>query len=203
MAALLWRRLQIAESELGLCESKLNEMTSLLNRAKDETATSNRQHQAELKRLREVRLCTWCSSYVHVQCSSTTCTCTFVQALEIAQFLNSYVLAIRIYCTVWSTYYTWCSYVIDLLASPAHSCTMLHVPRLSDVCSCVFQDRALTEAKLNKEIMTLNDSCTKLENKVGVIQNAHALTFYEPKMANYILRFSAHLNYTHAVIAIQ
>ena len=34
------------------------------------------------------------------------------------------------------------------------------------VCSCVFQDRALTEAKLNKEIMTLNDSCTKLENKV-------------------------------------
>ena len=45
----------MAESELALSESKINELGSLLSRAKDETATAGRQHQNELKRVREVR----------------------------------------------------------------------------------------------------------------------------------------------------
>ena len=48
------KRLQIAESELSLTESKINELATLLNRAKDEKATADRQHQSELKRGREV-----------------------------------------------------------------------------------------------------------------------------------------------------
>ena len=58
-------RLQIAESELSLTESKINELSTLLNRAKDEKATTDRQHQSELKRTREVRTYSPLSLYIN------------------------------------------------------------------------------------------------------------------------------------------
>ena len=48
-------RLALAESELALSESKVNELGSLLERARDQQAAKAKMHQNDLKREREVR----------------------------------------------------------------------------------------------------------------------------------------------------
>ena len=53
LVLILSLRLAMAESELALSESKINEIGALLSRAKEETTSMNKQHQSELKRERE------------------------------------------------------------------------------------------------------------------------------------------------------
>ena len=48
-------RMSLAESELALSESKVNEMSLLLQQAKEEAVNTGKTHQRDLKREREVR----------------------------------------------------------------------------------------------------------------------------------------------------
>ena len=47
-------KLSLAESELAIQESKVNELGAILSASKEEQAGSARQHQTDLKREREV-----------------------------------------------------------------------------------------------------------------------------------------------------
>ena len=46
--------MSLAESELALSESKVNEMSVLLQQAREEQSNTSKSHQRDLKREREV-----------------------------------------------------------------------------------------------------------------------------------------------------
>lgn len=51
-------RLALAESEVAISESKINELSAILSQTKEDMAAMAKNHQQELKRDREVKVMT-------------------------------------------------------------------------------------------------------------------------------------------------
>lgn len=50
-------RLSLADSELAMSETKMNELGSLLQKARDDQSELAKFHQSELRQMREVSFC--------------------------------------------------------------------------------------------------------------------------------------------------
>lgn len=59
---LLLYRMSLLESELAMSETKVNELSLLLSKTKEEQVEISQHHQNELKREREVSICIFMSN---------------------------------------------------------------------------------------------------------------------------------------------